>query len=195
MNNNLTEIIFLLDRSGSMAGLESETISGFNTFIEKQSRLKGKTIVTAVLFDNMYEILLNGVLANDCKISNKDYYVRGSTALLDAIGKTIIDVGKRLSKTKESDRPGKIIFVITTDGMENASKEYTYDKVKNLISHQNQKYGWEFVFLGANIEASKEAENIGINKHKAYNYEATEEGTKRMYYFVNEVVSEIRTDK
>lgn len=194
MNKNLTEIIFLLDRSGSMAGLESETISGFNNFIENQNKVKGETIVTAVLFDNMYEILLNGVLASDAKISNEDYYVRGSTALLDAVGKTIVDVGIRLSKTKESERPRKVVFVITTDGLENASKEYTYEKVKDLISHQSVKYGWEFIFLGANIDSAKEAESIGIDKSKSYNYDATEEGTRRMYYFVDEVVSEIRKD-
>ncbi|MDQ2085168.1 VWA domain-containing protein [Herbivorax sp. ANBcel31] len=194
MNKNLTEIIFLLDRSGSMAGLESETISGFNNFIENQNRVKAKTIITTVLFDNMYEILLNGVLSSDAKISNKDYYVRGSTALLDAVGKTIVDVGVRLSKTKESERPGKVVFVITTDGLENASKEYTYEKVKDLISHQSVKYGWEFIFLGANIDSAKEAESIGIDKNKSYNYDTTEEGTKRMYYFVDEVVSEMRKD-
>ena len=162
MNRDLTEIIFLLDRSGSMAGLETDTIGGFNAFIEKQRQLEGETIVTAVLFDDRYEILWNGIDANKAILTDKEYYVRGSTALLDAVGKTILDVGYRLSKTSEETRPGKVIFVITTDGMENSSKEFTYEKVKELIKHQQEKYNWEFIFLGANIDAAKEAGNIGI---------------------------------
>lgn len=125
MNLNLTEIVVLLDRSGSMGGLESDTIGGFNAFIEKQSQLEGDTIITVVLFDDRYEILWNGVNANKIKLTEKDYFVRGCTALLDAVGKTIIDVGYRLSQTDEEGRPGKVIFVITTDGLENASREFS----------------------------------------------------------------------
>ena len=192
MNANVTEIIFLLDRSGSMGGLESDTIGGFNAFIEKQKQLKGKTLVTTVLFDDQYEILWNGVEASQIKLTDHEYYVRGTTALLDAVGKTILDVGHRLSKICQEERPGKVIFVITTDGMENASCEFTYKKVKELIHHQQEKYNWEFLFLGANIDAAKEAESLGIDGKDAYRFEASQEGVEIMYSMVNEVVSEKR---
>ncbi len=192
MIRDLTEIIFLLDRSGSMAGLESDTIGGFNAFIEKQSQMDGETIVTAVLFDNKYEILWNGIDAKKVKLTDKEYYVRGCTALLDATGKTILDVGYRISKTEESKRPNKVIFVITTDGYENASKEFTYEKVKQLIKHQQEVHGWEFIFLGANIDAGKEAENMGICKENAYSFEASKAGIDRMYCIVSSEVSGIR---
>ena len=192
MNMNLTEIIFLLDRSGSMAGLESDTIGGFNAFIEKERQLEGETIVTAVLFDDRYEILWNGIDANKAILTDKEYYVRGSTALLDAVGKTILDVGYRLSKTSEETRPGKVIFVITTDGLENSSREFSYKKVKELIKHQQEKYNWEFIFLGANIDAAKEAGNIGICKDNAYSFEASKAGVEKMYYMACDAVSEIR---
>ncbi|MBP1933216.1 vWA domain-containing protein [Ammoniphilus resinae] len=192
MNKNLTEIVFLLDRSGSMAGLESDTIGGFNAFIEKQSRIEGETIVTTVLFDERYEILWNGVHVNKVKLTDKEYFVRGLTALLDAVGKTILDVGHRLSKSGEEERPGKVIFVITTDGMENASREFTYDKVKELIKHQQQKYGWEFIFLGANINVMEEANRIGISEEYAYRFETSEIGIEEMYTIVSEAVCERR---
>lgn len=195
MNMNLTEIVFLLDRSGSMGGLESDTIGGFNAFIEKQSQLEGETIVTAVLFDDRYEILWNGVKATETKLTDKEYYVRGCTALLDAVGKTILDVGYRLSKTSEDERPGKVIFVITTDGLENASREFTYEKVKELIKHQQEKYAWEFIFLGANIDATKEADSIGISMDNAYNFESSKAGVEKMYCMVNEAVTERRSSK
>ncbi|NLM09700.1 MAG: VWA domain-containing protein [Clostridiaceae bacterium] len=192
MNTNLTEIIFLLDRSGSMGGLENDTIGGFNAFIEKQKKMPGETIVTTVLFDDRYEILWNGVDVKDIKLTEKEYYVRGMTALLDAIGKTILDVNNRLSITEESRRPGKVIFVITTDGMENASKEFTYEKVRELIKQQTEKHNWEFIFLGASIDAVKEAGSIGVNRKDAYNFEASPEGVKRMYNVVCEEVKKRR---
>jgi len=195
MNMNLTEIIFLLDRSGSMAGLEGDTIGGFNGFIEKQRKVEGETIVTAVLFDDRYEILWNGIDANKAKLSDKEYYVRGSTALLDAVGKTILDVGYRLSKTSECGKPGKVIFVITTDGMENASREFTDGKVKELINHQKEKYNWEFIFLGANIDAEKAANNIGIDRNNAFSFEASKAGVECMYNMVCEAVSEKRQNR
>jgi uncharacterized protein YegL len=193
MNKNLTEIIFLLDRSGSMAGLESDTIGGFNGFIKKQGQVEGETLVTTVLFDDEYEVLWNGIAANQAKLTEEEYFVRGSTALLDAVGKTILDVGYRFSKTSEEQKPGKIIFVITTDGMENASKEFTYKKVKELIGHQQEKYNWEFIFMGANIDAAKEAESIGITMDNAYNFEASEKGVEVMYNIVSEAVMEKRS--
>lgn len=192
MNSNVTEIIFLLDRSGSMAGLESDTIGGFNAFIEKQRKIEGTTKVTAVLFDDRYELLWNGIDAESAKLTDKEYFVRGRTALLDAAGKTILDVGYRISAMKEKEKPGKVIFVITTDGYENASCEFSYNKVRELIIHQQEKYNWEFIFLGANIDAAKEADSIGIDNNDAYNYMADKDGVEKMYNFVCEKVSEIR---
>jgi uncharacterized protein YegL len=195
VNTNLTEIIFLLDRSGSMGGFESDTIGGFNAFIEKQSEAPGETIVTTVLFDDRYEILWNGVSAKEIKLTEKEYYVRGMTALLDAVGKTILDVGERLSQTQENERPGKVIFVITTDGMENSSIEFSHERVKKLIKQQREKYNWEFIFLGANIDAVNEAETIGIKRDDAYGYEVSVEGIQKMYSVVNEAVTERRNNK
>lgn len=192
MNKNVTEIIFLLDRSGSMAGLESDTIGGFNAFVEKQCNLEGETIVTTVLFDDQYEVVWNGVNGVNIKLTDKEYYVRGTTALLDAVGKTILDVGHRLTKTIEAQKPGKVIFVITTDGMENTSKEFTYKKVKELIKHQQEKYSWEFIFMGANIDAAMEADSLGISSENAYKFEASEKGVENMYEMVFEAVSEKR---
>lgn len=195
VNMNLTEIIFLLDRSGSMGGLESDTIGGFNAFIEKQCQLEGETIVTAVLFDDKYEILWNGVNANQVKLTDNEYFVQGCTALLDAVGKTILNVGYRLSKIDEDERPGKVIFVITTDGLENASREFSYEKVKELINHQQEKHDWEFIFLGANIDVAKEADSMGINMQDAYVFDSSEAGLKEMYCMLNDAVMEKRQKK
>jgi uncharacterized protein YegL len=192
MNSNLTEIIFLLDRSGSMGGLESDTIGGFNAFIKNQRKLEGETLVTGVLFDDQYEVIWNGVEAEKVKLTAEQYYVRGCTALLDAVGKTILDVGYRLSKTKENNRPGKVIFVITTDGFENASREFTYEKVKELIKHQQKKYSWEFIFLGANIDAEKEADSLGIHANNVFSFEASKDGLECMYNMISEEVVERR---
>jgi hypothetical protein len=133
-----------------------------------------------------------GVKANEVKLTEKEYYVRGCTALLDAVGKTILDVGHRLSRTSEDERPGKVIFVITTDGLENASREFTYEKVKGLIKHQQEKYNWEFIFLGANIDVAKEADSIGISMDNAYDFEASENGVQEMYCLASEAVTEKR---
>ena len=188
----VTEIVFLLDRSGSMAGLERDTIGGFNAFMKKQSQLEGRTKVTVVLFDDQYEILWSGVQANSMRLTEKEYFVRGYTALLDAVGKTIGDVRDRLSKTKEEERPEKVIFVITTDGQENASSEFTYEKVNELIKHQQEKHGWEFIFFGANIDAIKEADSIGISNDNAYQFEASKKGVEEMYCMASEAVIEKR---
>jgi uncharacterized protein YegL len=192
MNNKLTEIIFLLDRSGSMAGLESDTVGGFNAFVKKQCELEGETILTTVLFDDEYEILWNGVDARHAKLTEDEYFVRGTTALLDAVGKSILDVGYRLSKTSEERRPSKVIFVITTDGMENASSEFTNDKVKQLIRHQQEKYSWEFIFMGANIDAAKEADSLGIHAENSFNFEASHKGVENMYEMISESITEKR---
>lgn len=192
MNREYTEIIFLLDRSGSMSGLEQETIGGYNSFIKKQRKLSGQTLVTTVLFDDKVEQLWSGVEAGKVRLTREEYFVRGCTALMDAVGKTIIEVGHRLSRMAEGQRPGKVIFVITTDGMENASVEFSASQVKDLINQQQQRYNWEFIFLGANINAAEEAINIGIDKGSAYQFEASSKGVEAMYDVVSEAVCERR---
>ncbi|MCP8969952.1 vWA domain-containing protein [Ectobacillus ponti] len=188
MNHKLTELIFLLDRSGSMAGLESDTIGGFNSLVARQCR-SGETRLTAVLFDDEYEVLWSGADAKGVQLTDREYYVRGCTAMLDAIGKTILDAGRRLSQTPEAARPGKVMFVITTDGLENVSREFTHEKVSQMIQHQQEKYGWEFIFLGANMDAVREAESIGIQAEDAYAWEASEKGVAEMYGMLEEELS------
>ncbi|MBS4197367.1 vWA domain-containing protein [Lederbergia citri] len=185
----LTEIIFLLDRSGSMAGLENETISGFNALIEKQSKLEGETKVTAVLFDDRYEVLWNGIDARIVKLTEREYFVRGYTALLDAVGKTILKVENRFTN---GIKPVKVIFVITTDGMENSSQEFTYQKIKEMIKHQEENHHWEFLFIGANIDVAKEADHIGVNIDNAITFEASTAGVENMYQMVNEEITNKR---
>ncbi|MFC4410109.1 VWA domain-containing protein [Chungangia koreensis] len=185
-----TEIVFLLDRSGSMGGFESDTIGGFNSFIQRQCELEGETRLTTVLFDDEYEILWDGVEATQVKLTDKEYYVRGMTALLDAVGKTILTVGNRIS-TLGKRKPDQVIFVITTDGMENASKEFTYKTVKKLI-RQKTNEGWEFIFMGANIDVNEEAEHIGVSVENAYSFDVSEKGVESMYERVFEAVAERR---
>ena len=193
MNTNLTEIVFILDRSGSMTHLTDDTIGGFNSFIEKQKGEPGEALLTTVLFDDQYEVLHNGVNLKEVHPITKDqYWARGMTAMYDAVGKTINDVGHRLSETPEQYRPGKVIFVITTDGLENASREFTQAKVKEMIQHQTEKYSWDFIFLGANIDSKQQAKNIGISEDYAANYAATAQGTSSMYYAVDAAVSSHR---
>ncbi|WP_231495818.1 vWA domain-containing protein [Paucisalibacillus sp. EB02] len=184
-----TEIIFLLDRSGSMSGLEKDTIGGFNAIVEKQSKLKGETTLTTVLFDHEYELLWNGIDAREVKLTEKNYFVRGSTALLDAIGKTIMDVSYRLSNTKPEVRADNVLFVITTDGFENASWHYSYKQVKKMIVDQQKNHGWEFMFLGANIDAASEAGNLGIDVENSFSYKATDSGVEEMYDVIHEELS------
>lgn len=186
MDKKRTEIVFLLDRSGSMSGLENDTIGGFNGFINKQTKLPGKTTLTTVLFDHEYELLWNGIDATEAVLTDKEYFVRGTTALLDAIGKTILNVRQRLEKADDSNR---VIFVITTDGMENSSKEFTHEKVKELINNQKAQHDWEFIFMGANMDAIKEAGNIGIAMEQAYNFEASHSGVENMYNKLYEVTA------
>jgi hypothetical protein len=192
MNQNLTEIVFILDRSGSMGGLESDTIGGFNSFVTKQAEI-GPTNLTTILFDDRYEILHNGIDAKKAFLTEKEYYTRGCTALLDAIGKTINDVGKRLGKTPEARRPGKVIFVITTDGLENASVEFSYEEVKRMITHQGEKYSWEFIFLGANIDVAQEGNRLGIKENRAFCFTSDSEGIGAMYSKTLGACASIRT--
>ena len=193
MKKNLTEIVFILDRSGSMAGLEDDTIGGFNSMIEKQKREPGEALISTLLFDNFREVIHDRVDVQKIRpLTRAEYYVRGCTALLDAVGKSIHHIGNVHKYAREEDRPEKTIFVITTDGMENASHQYSYDQVKAMISRQKEKYGWEFLFLGANIDAAKEAARFGIGADWAANYHADSQGTAVVYEAVNEAVRNVR---
>ncbi len=193
MNKHLTEIVFILDRSGSMAGLEQDTIGGFNAMIEKQKKEPGEAVISTVLFDNCCEVLHDRVsLAHIRPMTGNDYYVRGCTALLDAIGRAIHHIGNVHKYAREEDRPAKTLFVITTDGMENASHQFNYHRVKEMIRRQKEKYGWEFLFLGANIDAAKEAARFGIEKEFAANYHADQKGTAVIYDAVNVAVTNVR---
>ena len=193
MKTNLTELVFILDRSGSMGGLESDTIGGFNSMLTKQQEQDGECRITTVLFDNEYEILHDRIdIKAVSPITEKEYFVRGATALLDAIGMTINKIGNTQKQTAEDYRAEKVLFVITTDGMENASREYTYDKIKSHIERQKSKYGWEFIFLGANIDAVEVANRIGIAKDRASNFHNDSEGIGLHYRVVGEAVSFFR---
>ena len=193
MKKNLTEIVFILDRSGSMAGLEDDTIGGFNAMIEKQRNEPGEALVSTVLFDNESVVIHDRVDVRRIEpMTRKEYYVRGCTALLDAVGKAIHHIGNVHKYAREEDCPEKTLFVITTDGMENASRRYTYDRVKAQIQRQQEKYGWEFLFLGANIDAAAEAARFGIGADRAANYHADHTGTGVIYEAVNEAVCHVR---
>ena len=196
MKKNLTELVFILDRSGSMAGLEGDTIGGFNAMIEKQKNEPGEAYVSTVLFDNESSVIHDRVdIQKVAPMTRADYYVRGCTALLDAVGKAIQHIGNVHKFAREEDRPEKTLFVITTDGMENASREYTYDRLKMLIQRQKDKYGWEFLFLGANIDAAKEAARFGIGADRAVNYHADHQGTAVIYEAVSEAVCNVRASR
>ena len=196
MKKNLTELVFILDRSGSMAGLEKDTIGGFNAMIEKQKVEAGEAYISTVLFDNYSEVIHDRVALNAVpRLTEKEYYVRGCTALLDAVGGAIHHIGNVHKYAREEDRPGKTLFVITTDGMENASREYSYQRVRAMIEGQKEKYGWEFLFLGANIDAAREAARFGIDADRAANYHADREGTAVIYEAVNEAVRSVRASR
>ena len=193
MKTNLTELVFILDKSGSMAGLESDTIGGYNALLKKQKEEPGEAIVTTVLFDDNYELLHDRINVKGIRpITEKEYFVCGCTALLDAIGKTINKIVNVQRNTNEQERADKVMFVITTDGMENASMEYNYEKIKKMVEWQKEKYGWEFIFIGANIDAIKAAAKFGISSDRAANYNADGEGTRLNYEAVSNVVSELR---
>ena len=196
MKKNLTEIVFILDRSGSMAGLEDDTIGGFNAMIQKQKAEDGEAYVSTVLFDNVSEVIHDRVDIQRIEpMTRKEYYVRGCTALLDAVGKAIHHIGNVHKYAREEDRPEKTLFVITTDGMENASRQYSYDKLKAMIERQKAKYGWEFLFLGANIDAAREAARFGIDADHSADYHADHEGTAVIYEAVSEVVCNVRASR
>ena len=193
MKKNLTEIVFILDRSGSMAGLEDDTIGGFNAMIQKQKGEEGEAYVSTILFDNHTEVIHDRVdIQKVAPMTRKEYYVRGCTALLDAVGKSIRHIGNVHKYAREEDRPEKTIFVITTDGMENASRNYDYARVKKMIQRQKDKYGWEFLFLGANIDAAAEAKRFGIDEDRAANYHCDPTGTALNFDVLAEAVCSVR---
>ena len=193
MKKGLTELVFILDRSGSMSGLEGDTIGGYNAMLEKQKKEPGEAVITTVLFDDRYELLHDRINIRGIEpITEKEYYVRGTTALLDAVGRTIGKIGNVQKHTAEDERAENVMFVITTDGMENASREYSYEKIRWMIEHQKSKYGWEFIFLGANIDAIDTAGRFGIGQDRAVNYNADSEGTLLNYEVISETVSCLR---
>ena len=193
MKNNTTELVFILDRSGSMAGLESDTIGGFNAMIEKQKKQDGECFVSTVLFDNVSEVLHDRVPLCDIRpMTDREYTVRGCTALIDAIGSAIHHIGNIHKYARKEDVPENTVFVITTDGMENASQIYSSEQVKKMIERQKKKYGWEFLFIGANIDAVETAKHYGIDENRAVNYHADAIGTQALYKTVGVAVSNIR---
>ena len=194
MKKNLTELVFILDRSGSMAGLEQDTIGGFNAMMEKQKQEPGETLVSTVLFDHTSQVIFDRVPLGQLQpLTEKEYFVRGSTALLDAVGGAIHHIGNVHKYAREEDRPEKTLFVITTDGMENASCRYDYDQVKAMIRRQQERYGWEFLFLGANIDAAQEAGRFGIRPECAADYHADSQGTQVIYESLSQAVCRVRS--
>ena len=193
MKKNLTELVMILDRSGSMGGLESDTIGGYNSMLKKQRETEGEVLVSTVLFDDESEVLYDRIPLQDMpQMTEKEYYVRGCTALLDAIGGAIYHIGNVHKYAKDEDRPEKTIFVITTDGLENASKRYSYEKVKQMVERQKEKYGWEFLFLGSNIDAIETAGRFGIAPDRAANYNSDHMGTALNYEVLADTVCEMR---
>ena len=196
MNKNLTEIVFILDRSGSMAGLEDDTIGGFNAMIEKQKNEPGEALLSTILFANGSTVLYDRVDIKKVEpMTDRQYRVGGCTALLDAIGSAVHHIGNVHKYAREEDRPAKTVFVITTDGMENASHAYTYDEVQRMVKHEQEKYGWEFLFLGANMDAISAARSFGIRPDRAVRYRCDRAGTELNYQVVSETVARVRRNE
>ena len=194
MKKGLTEIVFILDKSGSMSGLEKDTIGGFNSMLTKQQELDQECFITTVLFDNNYELLHDRInLKAVSPLTNKEYSIGGSTALLDAIGKTINKLISVQKHTAQEYQAEKVMMIIITDGEENSSREYSADKIKSLIENQKTKYGWEFIFLGANIDSVETASAIGIDADRATNYHADKAGVSVNYMAMSDVVKNVRT--
>lgn len=192
MSKGITEIVYILDRSGSMGGLEADTIGGFNSMMEKQKKTREKAVVSTILFDDVCEVIHDRVPIEKIeKLTKKQYFVRGCTALLDAVGGAIHHIGNVHKYARKGDRPKKTIFVITTDGMENASRQYSYDEVQKMVKRQQKKYGWEFIFIGANIDAYAEAQRFGIRKDRAVNYVCDDIGTANVYAGVSKAVCSV----
>ncbi len=190
----MTELVFILDRSGSMAGLEADTIGGFNSMIARQKQEAGEALVSTVLFDNESVVIHDRLpLAKVPLMTEKEYFTRGCTALLDAVGGAIHHIGNIHKYARREDVPENTLFVITTDGYENASRRYNYETVRRMIERQKEKYGWEFLFLGANIDAAKEAARFGIDADRAVNYKCDEEGTALNYEVISAAVCSVRS--
>ena len=196
MKMNLTELVFILDRSGSMAGLEGDTIGGFNAMIEKQKKEPGEAFVSTILFDNVSEVLHDRVKLDAVpKMTDRDYTVRGCTALIDAIGGAIKHICNLHKYARPEDVPEHTMFVITTDGMENASRRFGSDEVKKMIEQQKSEFGWEFLFIGANIDAVQTAAQFGIGRDRAVNYHADSQGTQVLYETLCAPISAMRSNK
>ena len=196
MKNNLTELVFILDRSGSMAGLEGDTIGGFNAMIEKQKKEPGEAYVSTILFDNVSEVLHDRISLDTIpKMTERDYTVRGCTALIDAIGGAIKHIGNIHKYARPEDVPEHTMFIITTDGMENASRRFSSDEVKKMIERQKAEFGWEFLFIGANIDAVQTAAQFGIGHDRAVNYHADSQGTQVLYETLCAPISAMRSNK
>lgn len=193
MKDNLTELVFIIDKSGSMAGLESDTIGGFNAMLEKQKKEKGECYVSTVFFNGVSEVLHDRVKLSEIrKMTDKDYLAGGSTALMDAIGSAIHHIGNIHKYARLEDVPAHTMFVITTDGMENASHRYSVNEVKKMIERQKEQYGWEFLFIGANIDAVETASQFGIERDRAVNYHADSKGTRVLYETLSDPISAMR---
>ncbi len=196
MKKDLTELVFILDRSGSMSGLTEDTIGGFNSMIEKQKNEDGECLVSVVLFDDSSEVLYDRVpVQNVPKMTDKEYYPRGCTALIDAMGGAIHHIGNVHKYAREEDVPEKTVFVITTDGMENASRIYSAEKVRQMVKHEQDKYGWEFLFLGANIDAVETARRYGLREGHAVRYCNDEDGIDLNYKVMSETIAHVRREK
>ena len=192
----MTELVFILDRSGSMSGLEKDTIGGFNAMIEKQKREDGQALVSTVLFDNESVVIHDRLpLDRVPPLTEKEYYTCGCTALLDAVGGAIHHIGNIHKYARKEDVPEKTLFIITTDGYENASRRYDYEKVRHMIQHEKEKYGWEFLFLGANIDAAAEARRFGIDADRAVTYKCDAAGTALNYDVISEAVCHVRASR
>ncbi len=193
IHNNITEMVFILDRSGSMSGLEKDTIGGFNSLIEKQKKQNGKCYVSTVLFDHETQVIHDRVELADIKpMTEEDYFVRGCTALIDAIGGAIHHIKNIHKYARREDVPEHTMFVIITDGYENASHKYSSNQVKKMIEHEKEQYGWEFLFIGANIDAVETAKHFGINEDRAVNYHADELGTEVVYDTISDAFCNLR---
>ena len=192
MSKGYTEIVYILDRSGSMSGLEADTIGGFNSMMDQQKKTGERAVVSTVLFDNTSEVVHDRVpIERIEKMTDRQYYVRGCTALLDAVGGAIHHIGNVHKYARPEDRPEKTIFVITTDGMENASSRYSREQIRKMVQRQQKRYGWEFIFIGANIDADAEAEKYGIRKERAVNYVCDDIGTANVYAGVSRAVCSV----
>ncbi len=196
MNKNLTEIVFILDRSGSMAGLENDTIGGFNAMVEKQKKEPGEAVLSAVMFSDDSTVIYDRAdIRNVEPMTDRQYFVGGCTALLDAIGGAVHHIGYVHKYAREEDRPGKTIFVITTDGMENASRFYSYKEVQRMVKHEQEKYGWEFLFLGANMDAISAARSFGIREDRAVRYACDGAGTSLNFKVAGQAISMARSGR